>query len=440
MPTLQELESAFLSADAQGNIEDAQVFATEIKRLRAEPQQPVSPLGMGAARQKAELELAASDPSIMGSFARNARENLGGGVGALALGAAGAKGGAALGAPFGPIGVGVGAVGGGLAGGITGAFIGDKGQEIVDPMTKERELQIARDTQVNPVASYLGASAPYFAGMKPNIRGISTALTKPTPLMGAIERNAINSARVELGVNTAIGAALPIGTALANDQPINPLEVGGNTVLGALLSAPNRFGRMLGMKPTMTLEEARALQAEANPPPVVVAPEPIAPIIPQRGPLTPLAPAPAPPLVATGATRLAGDLAAPLGIDPLTLTPSGADATVTPNDVRAAAENLPATTMDSGEAIVITPARKPDPTITDLLDSNIEWEGQPGRLVDDEGRPALLREDGSLVELPFSYATDRSLTDLGVQPTYDRQQDRATATRFFGESENESLQ
>lgn len=434
MPTLQELENAFLAADAQGNIEDAQVFATEIKKLRAEPQQPMSPLGMGMARQKVELDAAVSDPSIMGSFARNARENIGGGAGALALGAAGAKGGAALGVPFGPIGVGVGAVGGGLIGGIGGAFLGDEAQEIVDPMTKERELQIARDMQVNPISSYLGSSAPYFAGMKPNIRGISTAFTKPTPLMGAIERNAINSARVELGVNTAIGAALPVGTALANDQPINPLEVGGNTVLGALLSAPNRFGRALGMKPTMTLEEARALQAEANPPPVNTS-EPAAPIIPQRGPI-----APAPPLVATGATRLAGDMAANLGIDPLSLTPSGADATVTPNDVRAAAANLPAITSDSGDTIDITPVRKPDPTITDLIGADITWEGQSGKLVDDEGRPALLRPDGSFVELPFSYATDRSLTDLGVQPTYNRQQDRATATRFFGESENESLQ
>lgn len=80
VPTEAELEKAFLAADAQGNTEDAQVFATEIKKLRADEQHPLTPLGMGAARQKAELEAEAA--------AREAAEPywiLGGGVLAVVL-------------------------------------------------------------------------------------------------------------------------------------------------------------------------------------------------------------------------------------------------------------------------------------------------------------------------------------------------------------------
>ena len=436
MPTLQELESAFLSADAQGNIEDAQVFATEIKKLRAEPQQPMSPLGMGAASQKAELEAAASDPSIMGSFARNARENLGAGVGgALAGAASGAATGAGLGAMgFNPLTVGIGAIGGGLIGGVAGAFGGQKIQGVIDPITEERQLALARDMEVNPISSFAGQIAPALITGKFSPGNIGRAITPLGRATDAAERAAIINSRINVGTEIGVGGAFDIGQSLATGQPMDPRQIALNAATGALFSDPNRLGRALGQPGPMAISPApEVIQPTA---PVQIEPAPT--IIPQQGPLVPITPAP--PLVATGATRLAGDLAAPLGIDPLTLTPSGADATVTPNDVRAAAANIPAITSDSGGTIDITPARKPDPTITDLIDSNITWEGQAGKLVDDEGRPALLLSDGSFVELPFSYATDRSLTDLGVQPTYDRQQDRATATRFFGETENESLQ
>ena len=438
MPTLQELENAFLAADAQGNIEDAQVFATEIKRLRAEPQQPMSPLGMGAAKQKAELELAASDPSIMGSFARNARENLGAGLGgALAGAASGAATGAGLGAMgFNPLTVGIGAIGGGLIGGIGGAFTGQKIQEAIDPITEERQFALARDMEVNPISSFAGQVAPALITGKPSISNLRTAITPIGRAGNAAERAAIIGSRINVGSEIGVGGAFDIGQSLATGQPMDIRQIALNAAAGGLFSDPNRLGRALGQPGPMAI--ALTPEAPQSIAPIAVAPEPIAPITPQRGSLT--TPAPAPPLVATGATRLAGDMAATLGIDPLTLTPSGADATVTPNDVRAATANLPATTSDSGGTIDITPVRKPDPTISDLIDTDIQWEGQAGKLVDDEGRPALLRPDGTYLELPFNYGTEKSLADLGIKPTYDRQQDRATATRFFGEAENESLQ
>ena len=393
------------------------------------PPKPLTPLGMGAARQQAELEAAANDPSMAGSFLRGARENLGAGVGgALAGAASGAATGAGLGAMgLNPITVGIGTIGGSIIGGIGGAFGGQKIQEAIDPITEERQAAIARDMEVNPISSFSGQIAPALITGKFSPGNIRTALTPLGRASNAVERAAIINSRINVGSEVGIGGALDVGQALASGQPMDARQIALNAAAGAFFSDPNRLGRALG-------------QGAMIPSPIEAAAPPVqaAAPIPLRGPLTPIAPTTPP--VATGRTRLAGDMAARFGIDPMALRPSGAGATVTPNDVRAAAANLPAITSDSGGTIDITPARKPDPTITDLIDSNIEWEGQAGRLVDDEGRPAMLRPDGALVELPFNYATDRSLADLGVQPTFDRQQDRATATRFFGETENESLQ
>lgn len=393
------------------------------------PPKPLTPLGMGAARQQAELEAAANDPSMAGSFLRGARENLGAGVGgALAGAASGAATGAGLGAMgLNPITVGIGTIGGSIIGGIGGAFGGQKIQEVIDPITEERQAAIARDMEVNPISSFSGQIAPALITGKFSPGNIRTALTPLGRASNAVERAAIINSRINVGSEVGIGGALDVGQALASGQPMDARQIALNAAAGAFFSDPNRLGRALG-------------QGAMIPSPIEAAAPPVqaAAPIPLRGPLTPIAPTTPP--VATGRTRLAGDMAARFGIDPMALRPSGAGATVTPNDVRAAAANLPAITSDSGGTIDITPARKPDPTITDLIDSNIEWEGQAGRLVDDEGRPAMLRPDGALVELPFNYATDRSLADLGVQPTFDRQQDRATATRFFGETENESLQ
>jgi hypothetical protein len=411
--------------------------------------QPQSPLGMGAARQKAELEAAGNDPSMTGSFLRNARENLGAGIGgALAGTFTGGKTGAAIGAMGGnPLTVGIGTIGGGLIGGVAGAFGGQKIQEAVDPITAERQAALERDREVNPIASFGGQVAPALITGKFSPGTIRTALTPLGRAANAAERAAIINSRINVGSEVAVGGAFDAGQSLAMDQPLDPRQIALNAAAGALFSNPNRLGRALGQGAMIPAPEQPVEPAVATPEPTatVTPPPPAAsPTPPMRGPMAPLAPTPpappAPPLVATGTTRLAGDLAQQAGIDPLTLTPSGAGATVTPNDVRAAGANLPATTMDSGGTIDVTPPRKPDPTLSDLIDTNVEWDGQMGKLVDDEGRPSLLRADGALVELPFSYGTDRSLTELGVQPTFDRQQDRATATRFFGETENESLQ
>ena len=49
MADIKDLEAAFLKADTAGNVEDAQAFATEIKRLRAAPQSKPLPANAGMA-------------------------------------------------------------------------------------------------------------------------------------------------------------------------------------------------------------------------------------------------------------------------------------------------------------------------------------------------------------------------------------------------------
>jgi hypothetical protein len=215
------------------------------------PTPSLSPLAMGAARQKAELEAAANDPSMVGSFLRNARENLGAGVGgALAGAASGAATGAGLGAMgLNPLTVGIGTIGGGLVGGVAGAFGGQKIQSAIDPITDERQAAIARDMEVNPISSFAGQVAPALITGRPSIANIGRGMTPLSRAGTAAERAAIINSRINVGSEVAIGGAFDVGQALATGQDMDPRQIALNAAAGGLFSNPNRLGRALGQGP-----------------------------------------------------------------------------------------------------------------------------------------------------------------------------------------------
>ena len=86
MPNLDELTRAFIAADSAGNHEDAQAFATEIKRMRAVNQGPLKPgpfaaladqqrQGFRVYRQKAADGTLAPAPPINPFLAKGKRKS-----------------------------------------------------------------------------------------------------------------------------------------------------------------------------------------------------------------------------------------------------------------------------------------------------------------------------------------------------------------------------
>jgi hypothetical protein len=387
------------------------------------------------AQQAMDAQTAAQNaPSMGGSFIRNVRENIGAGVGG-ALG--GASGGALVGTSLGPLGT----IGGALVGAVAGSMGGQKIQSVVDPITPERQSALAIDQQVNPVSSFAGQVAPALITGKVSPTNIRSAFTPLARAATAAERAAIVGNRVNMGAEAAVSAGFDVGQSLVTGEPMDPTRIALNAGAGALFGTPNRLGRVFNPQPTLSTDSQHGVQGE----PATGSPsgDGVVPVETNAAVVTPMVGDGVRltgPLQAAGATRLAGDLAARAGLDPLTLTPSGDNATVTPNDVRAAGARLPAITQDSGGTMEIPFTRKPDPTIQELLGRDVEWDGNLGKLVDDEGRPGLQLPDNSILELPFAYGTDRALADLGVKPVGNKAADRSTATRLFGTTEQESMQ
>lgn len=387
------------------------------------------------AQQAMDAETAAQNaPSMGGSFFRNVRENIGAGVGG-ALGGAG--GGALVGTSLGPLGT----IGGALVGAVAGSMGGQQIQEFADPITQERQAALAIDQQVNPVSSFAGQVAPALITGKVSPTNIRSAFTPLSRAATAAERAAIVGNRVNMGAEAAVSAGFDVGQSLVTGEPMDPTRIALNAGAGALFGTPNRLGRVFNPQPTLSTDSQYGVQGE----PATGSPsgDGVVPVETNAAVVTPMVGdgvRMTGPLQAAGATRLAGDLAARAGLDPLALVPSGDNATVTPNDVRAAGARLPATTQDSGGTMEIPFTRKPDPTIQELLGRDVEWDGNLGKLVDDEGRPGLQLPDNSILELPFSYGTDRALADLGVKPVGNKAADRGTATRLFGTTEQESMQ
>jgi hypothetical protein len=137
------------------------------------------------------------------------------------------------------------------------------------------------------------------------------------------------------------------------------------------------------------------------------------------------------------ATRLASELAKRSKVPLSKVQGSGAGGSITPNDIRAYISEQEGKFKPL--AFQKEPAMAVDPTISDLVGSEIEFQGRVGTIVDDGGRPALQDTDGAVYELPFGYFTDQSSRQLGVRPTGKRVVDKNNLIKEFEETSRQEL-
>jgi hypothetical protein len=137
------------------------------------------------------------------------------------------------------------------------------------------------------------------------------------------------------------------------------------------------------------------------------------------------------------ATRLASELAKRAKVPLSKVHGSGADGSITPNDVRSYIAS------QEGKLKPLAFQKEPpmavDPSISDLVGSEVQYQGRIGTIVDDNGRPALQDADGVIYELPFGYFTDQGARELGVRPTGKRVIDKNNLIKEFEETSRQEL-
>lgn len=113
-------------------------------------------------------------------------------------------------------------------------------------------------------------------------------------------------------------------------------------------------------------------------------------------------------------TRLAKDLATRYKVPLSKVQASGEGGTITPNDVRAflADRNKKFKPLSFERE----PPMALEPTISDLVNAPVQYDGMQGMIIDDAGRPYFQANSGELYDLPFNYFTDQSLNQLGITP------------------------
>jgi len=137
-------------------------------------------------------------------------------------------------------------------------------------------------------------------------------------------------------------------------------------------------------------------------------------------------------------TRLAAELAKKAKVSVSKVRGSGVDNSITPNDIRAYIQE------QEGKFKPLAFQKEPpmavDPTISDLVGSEVNYQGQTGIIIDDSGRPALQGIDGNTYELPFGYFTDQSSREVGLIPTGRRAVDKNNLIKEFEETSRTELQ
>jgi len=137
------------------------------------------------------------------------------------------------------------------------------------------------------------------------------------------------------------------------------------------------------------------------------------------------------------ATRLASELAKRSKVPLSKVQGSGAGGSITPNDIRAYISE------QGGKFKPLAFQKEPpmaiDPTISDLVGSEVEFQGRVGTVVDDGGRPVLQDANGVIYELPFGYFTDQGSRQLGVRPTGKRVVDKNNLIKEFEETSRQEL-
>ena len=138
------------------------------------------------------------------------------------------------------------------------------------------------------------------------------------------------------------------------------------------------------------------------------------------------------------ATRLAAELAKKAKVPLSKIRGSGVDSSITPNDIRAYIQE------QEGKFKPLAFQKEPpmaiDPTISDLVGSEVNYQGKTGTIIDDGGRPALQGNDGVVYELPFGYFTDQSSREIGITPTGKRVVDKSNLIKEFEETSRLELQ
>jgi len=212
-----------------------------------------------------------SESPIMGKLeagARSAAVSVAPSLTAIPASVAGGKGGALLGAPFGPVGVLVGGGLGALSAGAAAAYATSKAQEaLLERYSPETLQKLSQAQEEQPVSSYVGGFVPTALTARPSLKGLSELgrpLTRQTTLREAITKPAF----VEPAMNVAANVAQSTGQQIADVAQGGEFSGGrlaADIALGTLFNRPTRLGRKLGMSEgpqdaplqKLDLEEAR---------------------------------------------------------------------------------------------------------------------------------------------------------------------------------------
>ena len=218
--------------------------------------------------------------SVPRAFGTSFLGNLMPSAAALAGGAAGMEGGAAIGAlggPAAPVTVPLFSILGGIGGGLGAGYLGGKGQQAaLERFAPEALQEMAQAEQDQPVASWAGGSAPALLTFKPSLKGIeglSAPLMRGRDVFTKFDPATISRftpAAMNVGVNAANAGA---------GQLINMSEGGefslprfaADTAFGAIVSNPNALGRRIGF-PSLTPQRGSVTRLELTPEPTLGSP------------------------------------------------------------------------------------------------------------------------------------------------------------------------
>lgn len=216
-----------------------------------------------------------NDPSFLGALGRGATRSAFPTAAGIAGGAAtGAIAGAALTGPAAP----AGALIGGLIGGIGAAYGAEKLQDFaldkfLAPETKKAiDEQFAKDTEKQPVASFVGQVAPSFALFRPSPSNLAKAGSfAKQVLAGEVTKEALESPAVREQVSNLVNVGFGAGTLAGleafgqiQNGNFDPLRLGASVVLGALQTEPTALGRRVITQPMQNLDETIRNRGQAK--------------------------------------------------------------------------------------------------------------------------------------------------------------------------------
>jgi hypothetical protein len=169
---------------------------------------------------------------------------------AIPASVAGGKGGALLGAPFGPLGILVGGGLGALSAGAAAAYATSKAQEaLLERYSPETLQKLSQAQEEQPVSSYVGGFVPTALTARPSLKGLSELgrpLTRQTTLREAITKPAFVEPAMNVTANVAQATGQQVAD-LAQGGEFSGGRLAADIALGTVFNRPTRLGRKLGM-------------------------------------------------------------------------------------------------------------------------------------------------------------------------------------------------